>query len=129
MQGNLANWKRPRVDSADQKAHYTPLVTEGEGMALSNAERQARFVARLKAGIAPTKRAKTPQDRRSRPQRWKDAVAELHACLDAWQEAREAVPEALAEGAYALKLDAMLELQELVEQLDAADPPLGFGRD
>src|SRR4051794_34550354 len=98
-------------------------------MALSNAERQARFVARLKAGIAPTKQAKTPQDRRSRPQRWKDAITELQGCLDAWQEGGGAIQEPLADGAYALKLDAMFELQGLVEQLDAADPPLGFGRD
>jgi len=98
-------------------------------MAMTNAERQKKFMERLKAGIPPAKRARKPQDRRSRPKRWKDAVADLRACLDEWQEARDAVPEGQEDGAYALKLDAMLELEELIEQLDAADPPLGFGRD
>jgi hypothetical protein len=52
----------------------------GGEMPLSNAERQARFRARRKdqqpAGIVHTRRR---VDRRSRPQRWRDAVSELLA--------------------------------------------------
>jgi hypothetical protein len=51
------------------------------GMPLSNAERQARFRARHKdqqpAAIVRTRRR---VDRRSRPQRWRDAVTELLCC-------------------------------------------------
>lgn len=51
------------------------------GHALSNAERQARHRARQRlAHPAPSAvRARRPTDRRSRPQRWRDAVAELQA--------------------------------------------------
>jgi len=98
-------------------------------MAMTNAERQAAYVARLKAGIAPAKPARRPQDRRSRPTRWVDALAVLEGLLDEWQAARDALPENLGDGAYAEKLDAVLDLREHVEALQAADLPLGFGRD
>ena len=46
--------------------------------ALSNAERQARYRARRQSEQAtPTIRYRRPQDRRSRPQRWQDAVDDL----------------------------------------------------
>ncbi len=45
------------------------------------------------------------------------------------QEARDNMPEALADGAYATKLDKVLALREHVEALIAADLPLAFGRD
>jgi len=45
--------------------------------ALSNAERQARYRTRRLAQSSPTKtRLRHPTDRRSRPQRWRDAVSE-----------------------------------------------------
>jgi hypothetical protein len=43
---------------------------------LSDAERQARHRARHQAE-APAVRYRRPADRRTRPQRWRDAVAEL----------------------------------------------------
>jgi hypothetical protein len=98
-------------------------------VAMTTGDRQRAYIARLKAGIAPAKRARKPQDRRSRPTRWTDAIGELHACLNDWQAARDALPHSLADTAYAAKLDAILELRALVEELDAADVPLGFGRD
>ncbi len=97
-------------------------------MAATSAERQARYMQRLRAGIGP-KPVSRPHDRRSRPQRWLDAVGELYACLNGWQAARDAIPESLASGEYAARLDSILEMRSLVEQLDAADLPLGFGRD
>ena len=45
-------------------------------MALSPAEKQRRYRERLKTGVRPV-RYRKPQDRRSRAQRWRDAVAEL----------------------------------------------------
>ena len=48
---------------------------QGEA-ALTPAERQARFRAARQAGT-PAVRYRRPRDRRSRPQRWKDAVAKL----------------------------------------------------
>ncbi len=98
-------------------------------MAMSSAERQAAYLARLKAGIAPAKAARKPKDRRSKPKQWVDALAVLESLLDGWQEARDNLPENMAEGVYASKLDAVLELREHVEALIAADLPLGFGRD
>jgi hypothetical protein len=68
-------------------------------------------------------------DRRSKPKQWIDALATLERLLDGWQAARDALPDSLEAGAYATKLDAVLELREHVEALASADLPLGFGRD
>jgi hypothetical protein len=58
---------------------------------LSDAERQARYRARRQAQQpAPIVRYRRPADRRTRPQRWRDAVAELltlQAEYTAWLEA------------------------------------------
>src|SRR3954451_12542048 len=47
--------------------------------ALSNAERQARHRARHVPPVTAITRTRRPIDRRSRPQRWRDVVAELLA--------------------------------------------------
>ena len=39
------------------------------------------------------------------------------------------MPAGVADGATAERLDTVLELRELVEQLDAVELPRGFGRD
>jgi len=69
-----------------------------------------------------------PADRRSRPQRWADATETLTTVLDEYQAWREHLPASLAEAAIAERLDAVLELRELVDQLASADLPKGFGR-
>ena len=56
-------------------------------------------------------------------------MAELLTMLDGYQEARDNLPDSLAETAYVEKLDAVIELRELVETLADADLPKGFGRD
>jgi hypothetical protein len=65
-------------------------------MPLSNAERQARFRARHKdqqpAAIVHTRRQ---VDRRSRPQRWRDAVTELLTLQGAYAAWLEALPDRL----------------------------------
>ncbi len=56
---------------------YDKAASQG---ALSNAERQARYRARgLAAEGVPVIRVRRAADRRSRPQRWRDAVSELLA--------------------------------------------------
>ena len=46
-------------------------------MAMSDAERQARRRAKLKAGEQPVIRYRKPADRRRRPQQWADACQAL----------------------------------------------------
>ncbi len=56
--------------------------------AMTAAERQARF-RQAHADGSPKVRYRRPADRRSRPQRWRDAVAELIGLQDeyrAWLE-------------------------------------------
>ena len=54
------------------------LPTDGSEP-LSNAERQARYRARKAEQAGAIIRYRRPADRRTRPQRWHDAVAELLA--------------------------------------------------
>jgi hypothetical protein len=98
-------------------------------MPLSSAERQRAYISRLKAAIPTAPKPRRPIDRRTKPQRWDDAVGELLSLLDDYQTARDNLPDSLAETAYVEKLDAILELRELVESLADADLPKGFGRD
>lgn len=102
---------------------------EGE-TTLSNAERQARYRARHKTDH-PTPvvrvRYRRPADRRSRPQRWDDAVAELLALQAEYVTWYEGLPEAFrdTDTGEALRTVAELDLTEL----QAIIPPRGFGRD
>ncbi len=97
-------------------------------MALTGAERQARLREKKAAQQTPV-RYRRPVDRRGRPQRWSEAVATLDEILT-WAEAwRGRMPESLAETATAERLDELLELRELVDQLKEAELPRGFGRD
>jgi hypothetical protein len=93
--------------------------------ALTGAERQARYRARH-AGM-PIVRYRRPADRRSRPQRWHDAVAELVALQEEYRDWFEALPEATRDGATGDALQAILDLD--LDELAAIEPPRGFGRD
>ena len=97
-------------------------------MALSGAQRQARLRAKQAAGTRLV-RYRRPADRRSRPKQWADAVEVLTACLEAYRQWRENLPAGLADSEIAIQLDAVLALEELVEQLRDAELPRGFGRD
>ncbi len=93
---------------------------------MTDAERQARHRAAQAAG-KPATRIRPTADRRSRIQRWRDAVAELttvQAQCVAWLEA---LPTSLHEGATAEALQAICELD--LSELQAIEPPRGFGRD
>jgi hypothetical protein len=96
---------------------------EGE-YALSNAERQARHRARLRAhqSRVVVKRRK-PVDRRSRPQRWDDALAEMLAVQAECAAWFDALPESLRDSATAVALQAIIDLD--LDALAEVEPPRG----
>ena len=65
--------------------------------------------------------------RRSRPQRWDDAVAELLALQAEYTTWFDALPDGLRDTATAEALRAIAELD--LTELQAINPPRGFGRD
>jgi hypothetical protein len=100
---------------------------EGE-IALSSAERQARYRARRHTpptpiGLSP----QTPADRRSRAKRWRDAVAALLATQAEYAAWLDIVPESLRDGATAQALQDMVNLD--LEEIATINPPRGYGRD
>jgi hypothetical protein len=96
--------------------------------ALTNAERQANCRARRQALQATSLiRYRRPADRRSRPQRWHDAVAELLALQAEYTAWFDTLPDGLSETATAEALDAIVELD--FSDLAAIVPPRGYGRD
>ena len=96
--------------------------------ALTPAERQARYRAAHAADTAATVkvRYRRPADRRTRPERWRDAVAELIELQADYQHWLDGLPESLADTPTtdALRAVCNLDLSEL-----EIDPPRGFGRD
>ena len=96
--------------------------------ALSDAERQARYRARRQAEQAPPLiRYRRPADRRARPQRWRDAVAELLALQAEYAAWCDALPDSLRDSATAEALQAIVDLD--LDVLADIEPPRGFGRD
>jgi hypothetical protein len=94
--------------------------------ALSNAARQQRYRERRREQ-APIVRYRRPRDRRSRPQRWAEAVATLRALQEEYQCWLDNLPENLQDSPLAEKLQAICDLD--LEDLESVDVPLGFGRD
>ena len=96
--------------------------------AMTLAERQARFRAAHAADTPATVkvRYRRPADRRSRPQRWRDAVAELLELQAGYQQWLDGLPESLADTPMADALRAVCDLD--LSGLEV-DPPRGFGRD
>jgi hypothetical protein len=64
---------------------------------------------------------------RSRVQRWRDGVAELIAVQRECESWLQALPDNLQEGATAEALQAICDLD--LSELEAIEPPRGFGRD
>jgi len=93
---------------------------------MTPAERQARFRAAHADG-APKVRYRRPIDRRSRPQRWRAAVAKLVSLQDEYRAWLDSLPDNLAESATAQALRAVCDLD--LSELDSVEPPRGFGRD
>jgi hypothetical protein len=96
--------------------------------ALSNAERQARYRAKMLALRSPLaiKRPRAAA-RRSRSKRWNDALAEMIAVQAECSAWFDALPESLRDSATAVALQDMVELD--LEVIYAVQPPRGYGRD
>jgi hypothetical protein len=94
--------------------------------AMTNAERQARYRAAHAAG-APVIRTRRPADHRSRARRWHDTVVELTELQAQYVVWRDALPANLQDSALADALQAICDLD--LTELQAIDPPRGFGRD
>jgi hypothetical protein len=93
---------------------------------LTNAERQARHRA-ARAVARPVIHYRRAADRRSRAQRWRDAVTVLVALQAEYRAWLQALPDSLQDGATAQALQAIDELD--LDELAAIEPPRGFGRD
>ena len=95
-------------------------------MALTPAEKQRRYRERRKAGIPPVHHRR-PRDRRSRAQRWRDAVAELGALQEHYRDCLDRLPDPLRDTAYGERLQAVADAD--IEALAEVEPPRGYGRD
>jgi hypothetical protein len=93
---------------------------------MTNAERQARHRA-ARAPAQPVIHYRRAADRRSRAQRWRDAVAELVILQSEYAQWFEALPENLQNGATGEALQAIVDLD--LDEVIAIVPPRGFGRD
>jgi hypothetical protein len=101
--------------------------SEGE-QALSNAERQARYRARHMTPPMPVAaRPHRATDRRSRPQRWRDAVNELLMIQTTYANWLTALPDGLRASSIAESLEAIVELD--LTDLAEIELPRGYGRD
>ena len=93
---------------------------------MTAAERQARCRAARAVG-KPVIRTRRPQDRRGRARRWHESVStliELQAGYGSWLAA---LPPNLQDSALAEALQAICDLD--LSELEAINPPWGFGRD
>lgn len=95
-------------------------------IALSNAERQARYRARRAMRQPPPAEPPRPS-RPSRTKRWNGAVAELLAVQAECAAWLEALPESLHGSATAMALQEMIDLD--LDTIAAVQPPIGYGRD
>jgi hypothetical protein len=93
---------------------------------MTDAERQARCRAARANGV-PAVHTRRTIDRRSRAQRWRDAVAELTVLQEQYAAWMEALPSSLQQSTTAEALQAIYELE--LADLQAIEPPRGFGRD
>ena len=93
-----------------------------------NAERQARYRARHMTPPMPVAaRPHRATDRRSRPQRWRDAVNELLMIQTTHANWLTALPDGLRASSIAESLEAIVELD--LTDLAEIELPRGYGRD
>jgi hypothetical protein len=93
---------------------------------MTDAERQARHRA-ARVAARPVIQYRRAADRRSRARRWYDAVAVLVALQAEYAAWLDALPETLHDSATGEALQAIVELD--LDELTAAVPPRGYGRD
>jgi len=97
---------------------------------MTNAERQARFRARhstTPTAVSVAVRSHRPAGRRSRPQRWRAAVAELLALQAEYAAWLTALPETLQDSPTADALEIIVDLD--LGNLTDINLPRGYGRD
>lgn len=94
---------------------------------MTDAERQARYRAARAAGAPVIRAHRRPADHRSRARRWVDTVATLVDLQVEYVAWLEALPANLQDSATADALQAICDLD--LGELQAIDPPRGFGRD
>jgi hypothetical protein len=94
--------------------------------AMTDAERQARYRAACAAG-KPVIRVRRALDHRSRARRWTDHVAGLVETQIEYAAWLESLPESVQDSATAEALRAICDLD--LTELQAIEPPRGFGRD
>ena len=105
-----------------------PRGREPEGqIALTNAERQARYRARQPVPRPPVILKPPRPPRRSRTKRWNDALAAMLAVQAECAAWFEALPESLRDSATAAALQEMIDLD--LDAIATVQPPLGYGRD
>jgi hypothetical protein len=92
---------------------------------MTNAERQARYRAR--GAARPVIHYRRAADRRSRTQRWRDAVAELVALQAEYAQWFQTLPDPLHNTATGEALQAIADLD--LSDLLVIEPPRGYGRD
>ena len=92
---------------------------------MTNAERQACYRARVAA--RPVIHYRRAADRRSRTQRWRDAVAELVALQAEYAQWFETLPDPVHNTATGEALQAIADLD--LSDLLVIEPPRGYGRD
>ena len=95
-------------------------------MALTGAQRQRRYMERLRSATRMV-RSKPPRDSRSKPKRWRDAVAELLELQEHYCNWLESLPGNQQDGVVADRLREIADLD--IEALLAVEPPRGYGRD
>jgi hypothetical protein len=94
--------------------------------AMTDAERQARYRA-ARTVDAPVVRTRRPADHRSRARRWHDAIAELTELQSQYVDWLQSLPTNMQDSALADALQAISDLD--LAEIQAIDPPRGFGRD
>ena len=96
--------------------------------ALSNAERQARYRANRMTALVEvaTRPQHRPADRRSRPQRWHDAVKDLLDLQAAYADWLAILPDGLRGSRTAEALETIVDLD--LTDLAECEPPRGYGR-
>jgi hypothetical protein len=93
---------------------------------MTGAERQARYRA-MHANGEPVIRVHRTVARRSRVQRWHDTIAGLTDLQEEYAAWLEALPANQRDSALAEALRAIVDLD--LSELQAIEPPRGFGRD
>ena len=93
---------------------------------MTGAERQARYRATHADG-ASVIRIRRPTDRRSRIQRWNDTIAALTDLQVEYGRWLDALPDNQRDTATAEALRTIVEFD--LSELQAIEPPRGFGRD